>query len=197
MYQKIIHKRYQRRRFGILALVAAALLSASWMLWQYGVDLLSRSSNYDEMIREAARRNCVDPLLVKAVIWRESRFDRSARGSRGEVGLMQIMPEWAATDWAEAKGTRPPGVASLYMPALNIEIGSWYLAKGLRKWSKYRDREALALAEYNAGAKAANKWRPPDFDGDALGRIDYASTRSYVSSIISKYEEYAVNREAE
>ena len=52
------------------------------------------------MIEQAGLRNGVDPCLLKAVIWRESRFDRTAIGSKGEVGLMQVMPKYAGLEWA-------------------------------------------------------------------------------------------------
>ena len=52
----------------------------------------ARFQQYDKLIRAVATENHVDPMLVKAVVWRESRFNPRAHGRAGELGLMQIMP---------------------------------------------------------------------------------------------------------
>ena len=75
-------------------------------------------------------------------------------------------------------------------PALNIEIGSWYLGRALRNWQGYKDQVALALCEYNAGRKNALAWKPKDKNGTVIGNITYKSTREYVGDILRKYEEY-------
>jgi soluble lytic murein transglycosylase len=196
MYQKIIHKRYQRKRLGFLAIFAICLIVLSGLLWRYGLDFFSENDSYDTLIIEAAERYCVDSCLLKALIWRESKFNKFALGAKGEIGLMQLMREWAVTDWAKAKGIPIPPKAALYAPRLNVEIGTWYLAKGLHKWKKYDKFDALALAEYNAGRTAANKWKPPEYDGDVITRITYTATKNYVATIINKYDEYSVRREA-
>lgn len=73
------------------------------LIWRAVVwisDYSERFTKYDKMIEQAGLRNGVDPCLLKAVIWRESRFDRTAIGSKGEVGLMQVMPKYAGLEWA-------------------------------------------------------------------------------------------------
>jgi soluble lytic murein transglycosylase len=196
MYRKIIHRRYQGRRFSLLIALAVLLLGMSWYFRRFAYDFFSRSSNYDKLIKEAADRHCIDSCLLKAVIWRESRFDPSSLGNDGEIGLMQVMREWAVTEWAKEFGAKLPVEGVIFSPRLNIEIGSWYLARSMRKWRKYKHREELALAEYNAG-NIVKKWVPSETDGDVVDRISYPSTRSYVISIMDKYGEYSIRREAE
>ncbi len=176
-----------------LLLVAASAVLAAVLLWQ-GIrklcDFCDRYSRYDALILEAGRRNGVDPRLLKAVIWRESRFRPDARGTKGEIGLMQIMPKASAQDWADAQGVKLPSRGALADPALNIEIGSWYLGRALWKWRGYKDHVVLALAEYNAGPRNARAWKPQTPEGSALDKISIASTLSYVKSILGKYETY-------
>src|SRR5205807_9048265 len=76
-----------------LILAGAAALYAGWQ------GRLERSQ--DKPIRAAARRYRVEPALVKAIVWRESRFNPAARGRVGELGLMQLHED-AAREWAHA-----------------------------------------------------------------------------------------------
>ena len=174
--------------FGIPAILAAVFL---WKGVHYGRTYLEKYHRYDSLIEAAGRRNGVDPALLKAVIWRESRFDRHAKGTKGEVGLMQIMVQFAAKDWAAAHKRPAPSKGALSDPELNIEIGSWYLGRALKRWSEYRECTALALCEYNAGPTRAEAWKPPDKNGTVIDRIDIASTVSYVTVILTKQKEYA------
>ncbi len=177
----------------ILLFVSAAALLAAFGVWKvvsYIQEYRASQHAYDEIILEASARNGVDPNLVKAVIWRESRFRPYVRGSSGEIGLMQIMPDKAAVDWAKRNSQSVPSRGALFTPRLNIEIGSWYLANALRRWSRYKDQLVLALCEYNAGITRASAWKPVDRDGDVRSRITISSTLSYVNSILAKYEEY-------
>ena len=59
----------------------------------------ARFHQYDRLIRSVALEHHLDPMLVKAVVWRESRFDSTKRGTHGERGLMQVS-EVAANEWA-------------------------------------------------------------------------------------------------
>ena len=150
----------------------------------------ARFKAYDAIIVKAGERNGVDPALLKAVIWQESKFDSSTIGSKGEIGLMQIMQKFAAADWAKAHSRRTPSIGALSDPELNIEIGSWYLGRALQRWNKYRDCYVLALCEYNAGPTRANKWKPANPAGDVRQKITIPSTLSYVNDIMDRYETY-------
>lgn len=149
---------------------------------------------YDKFIMHAGTKNNIDPALIKALIWRESRFNHIALGEKGEVGLMQIMPgeRAAAADWAIAHCRLIPSEEELFNPELNIEVGAWYLARALNRYRGYRDAIALALCEYNAGPSRAEEWVPdPDTpDESVFELISISSTKKYVRDILNKYEDY-------
>lgn len=177
----------------ILILVSAAAVCVAAGIWKvYSVvrEYQVSGDAYDDIILETADRYGVDPALVKAVIWRESRFRPYVRGRAGEIGLMQIMPDKAVVDWAKRFRVPVPNKGALYVPRLNIEIGTWYLGNALKRWAAYKDNLVLALCEYNAGIKRANAWKPVDRNGDVRERITISSTLSYVNSILAQYEDY-------
>lgn len=187
-------KEYKRSvHIALMLLCCIFALCAAMFLWKtagWVYDYFSRSSRYDSCILHAAYRNHIDPALVKALIWQESRFDRNAKGLKGEVGLMQIMRNYAVTDWASVHKRSVPSRGALYDPELNIEIGSWYLARALRRYQSYRHAVALALCEYNAGARRASDWKPKDPSGEVIERISIPSTKAYVKAILARYEYY-------
>ncbi len=189
-------KKSRKAQFLVLLAISLIAVCSVIVLWRIGAflyDYYARFSRYDELIVKAALRNDVDPCLIKAVIWKESRFDKRARGLKGEIGLMQIMPDLAAADWARVKGFRTPPRGALFDPELNIEIGSWYLSRALRKWRAYRECVPMALSEYNAGARRVNLWKPASRDGTFRERIAIPSTRTYVDEIMEKYRDYRKN----
>ncbi|MDE1170854.1 MAG: lytic transglycosylase domain-containing protein [Verrucomicrobium sp.] len=180
-----------RRQQILLVLAAAVLLlgAAAW-LWQRKAVALQR--RYDPIIVPIAARLGVDPLLVRAIIWRESRFDPRARGLKEERGLMQVTPGVAA-EWAQIHRLSPIDPDLLYEPAVNIAIGSWYFARMLHHWNGADRPEAFALAEYNAGRSNVLRWVDPakPLDAGAMEpRITYKATRRYVDTILSRYAEY-------
>jgi len=150
----------------------------------------NRRDRYKDLIEQAGRRNGVDPDLIRAVIWRESNFERTMIGGKGEIGLMQIMPSSGAAEWARVNKRAVPTKAQLSDPRLNIEIGSWILGRALKHWVGYKDQIALALCEYNAGYSRANAWKPQNPAGPVFERIKIDSTKKYASDIIRKYGEY-------
>ena len=194
----IYRSRKERRGksyFLLLFLVTVFAAGIAYSLWRGGealYDYYSRSSRYDRIIRNAGLRNHIDPALIKAVIWKESRFDRRALGLKGEIGLMQIMPGsgYAAEDWARAHRCRVPSKGALYDPELNIDIGSWYLGRALSRYRKYKDAAALALCEYNAGPRRASDWKPGDPSQPVADRITIPSTKQYVKDILNRYALY-------
>lgn len=149
---------------------------------------------YANEIKQAAARHNVDPQLVRAVVFQESRFKHDAVGRKGEAGLMQVMPKNAAADWARLNGRKTPSHAELMQVELNLEIGVWYLAKALNKWQKYKDQIPLALIQYNAGERRAERWKPETFDGDAVSRIKIPSTSAYVKNTMRRYRKYLQNK---
>ena len=151
-------------------------------------------TRYLDRIYVASARHGVDPQLVRAVIFQESRFDSGVIGSKGEVGLMQVHLKGAVADWAKFHKKKLPSHAALFNVDLNLEIGVWYLARALKRWEKYRDRIPLALVQYNAGAARADRWKPERFDGQVIPGIKIASTRIYVKKIMGRYHKYLRNK---
>jgi soluble lytic murein transglycosylase-like protein len=124
-----------------------------------------RASQWDDVIDFHAREQGVRADLVRAVIQVESAFNPRARSHKGAMGLMQLMPSTA----------RDLGVRNAYDPLENIRGGVTYL-RGLL--DQFNGNEELALAAYNAGPGAVNKYGgtvPP-----------YRETKDYVSRIQGK-----------
>ncbi|MCC7418147.1 MAG: lytic transglycosylase domain-containing protein [Acidobacteria bacterium] len=121
-----------------------------------------RSRAFEPLIQEHARRNGIRPDLVRAVMQVESAFDPRARSPKGAMGLMQLMP---AT-------MRQFGVKDAYDPADNVRAGAAYLRELL---DRYEGNEALALAAYNAGPGAVDRY------GAAVP--PYRETREYLERV--------------
>jgi len=153
-------------------------------------DLTVDDTKYADQIRESAERYGLPPELVRAVVFQESRFNPAAVGGKGEVGLMQLLPEGAVAEWAKAAGRTAPGSRELADVRTNLNIGCWYLSRAVRRWEKFDCKYELALAQYNAGESRAAKWKPEEYDGDVIDRIGIKSTRHYVSRIMKRYEYY-------
>jgi soluble lytic murein transglycosylase len=134
---------------------------------------------YSEIVREQARAKGLDPALVAAVIYQESRFRRDARSSSGAVGLMQLRPE-TARGIALRTGGIAFRVSDLTDPAINIRYGSWYLQNLLDKY----ENERLALAAYNAGQGNVDRWLSNG------GEIGFAETRAYVERVAELKQVY-------
>ena len=174
----------------LFALIGVLLGVGVWKAGTFAFNYADRSSRYDKLIVSAGRRNGVYPPLLKAVIWKESRFDSTCRGSKGEIGLMQIMPQAAVKDWENTFRRKVPSDGALTDPELNIEIGSWFLGRALDRWKEYSDAETLALCEYNAGIQRAESWKPLLHDGKVMENIDIESTRKYVRDILERRDQY-------
>jgi len=151
----------------------------------------ARFQRYDELIRSVAIAHHLDPMLVKAVVWRESRFDPKKYGGAGERGLMQVS-EKAANEWARENKIDNFRVEQLFDPKTNIDAGTWYLRRAFEHWETQSDPLPFALAEYNAGASRAQRWFGAGeiTTSQFLGNIDFPATRNYVKSILDRYAFY-------
>jgi len=154
----------------------------------------ARFQQYDQLIRATATANQLDPMLVKAVVWRESRFDPRKLGAARERGLMQVS-EIAAQEWAKENHRENFQVEELFDPATNLRAGAWYLHRAISHWQQMRDPVPFALAEYNAGASRAQRWAGGEgtkpISGSAFQRnIDFPGTKKYVQSILDRYRFY-------
>ena len=182
------------RRSAVPWCIAAAVLLllglAAYLERNRVRDWVVDDTKFSREITFFAGRHGIDPRLVRAVIFQESRFDPDCKGSKGEVGLMQILPKGAAADYVMRHKLPPYSRRALANPKLNLEIGCWYLARAMKRYKDYRNGTALALAQYNAGARRSDKWKPPVKTGEVIPRINIKSTRKYVSSIIRRYRRY-------
>src|SRR3954453_2898293 len=80
----------------------------------------ARFRQYDGLIRVIAAEHQLDPMLVKAVVWRESRFDSRKIGSAGERGLMQVTTK-AAQEWAQENHVENFRPEELFDSKINLE----------------------------------------------------------------------------
>ena len=127
---------------------------------------------YESIVRGHAENYSLDPALLAAVIYQESKFDTEARSKAGAVGLMQLQPE-TARGIALRTGGSKFHVDDLTNPEINVRYGSWYLRHLLDKY----DEERLALAAFNAGQGNVDSWRK------AGKGIAFAETRHYVDRV--------------
>jgi soluble lytic murein transglycosylase len=178
-----------RRIVAIICLVLVlglGLLAGGYVRW------VRLESSQDDSIRTASLRYDVDPSLVKAVVWRESRFNPLAEGRAGELGLMQLR-EIAAQEWADAERVADYDHRHCLDAQTNTLAGTFYLGKLLRRYRHTDNPVPYALADYNAGRSNVLKWM-----GGAGGtnstvfmeQIGFPMTRDYVSQVMKRSRRY-------
>lgn len=129
-----------------------------------------RPKDAKQMIRETVRKHNLPPQLVglvESVIRQESGFHANAVSPKGAIGLMQLMPGTARQLGVDPKD-----------PAQNIDAGTRYLTELLAKYEKGDDQVVRALAAYNAGPGAVDKYN---------GVPPYRETRDYVRRVVANY----------
>ena len=119
----------------------------------------------DQVVRDAAKRNRLDPDFVSSVIKAESNFKTRAVSKKGAQGLMQLMPSTAAQ----------LGVNNPFDPRENVEAGTAHLSALL---DRYNDDPVKALAAYNAGAHRVTQYN---------GVPPYYETRAYIAKIVRDF----------
>jgi soluble lytic murein transglycosylase len=136
---------------------------------------------FDEQVRAASRRTGLPESLIYAIIRQESLFRADAASSAGAIGLMQLLPETARLT-AKRVGLPAPTRAQLTEPAVNVPLGSAFLASLVQR---FEGETALATAGYNAGPNAARRWLPPaPIDLDVWAEnIPFNETRAYVQRV--------------
>jgi soluble lytic murein transglycosylase len=127
---------------------------------------------YSEYVRVHAREHHLDPALVAAVIYQESKFRTSVESSSGAIGLMQLTPP-TARGIAVRTGGANFHTSDLYDAEINIRYGAWYLADLFEKYHS----ERLVLAAYNAGQGNVDAWRAK---GES---IQFPETVAYVRRV--------------
>ena len=139
-------------------------------------------------IREQAQQKNLDPALIAAVIYAETKFE-PRESSAGAEGLMQILPS-TAEDLARRSGGTTFTTKDLGEPKVNIAYGSYYLRYLL---NHYHGEELPAVAAYNAGLTNVDKWvAKAKFEGKALSdkAIPFPQTRAYVQKVLAAQKQY-------
>lgn len=147
---------------------------------------------FDSIFAEAGDLYEVDPALVKAVAWQESRLNPDAKGGVGELGLMQLT-DMASFEWADTEGIKTFSPGHLVHPRTNAMAGSFYLAKMLKRYQD-KDRPIIyALADYNAGRKAVMGWMEEAGATNSfvfLEQMDYPGTKAYIRSVLDYHHDF-------
>lgn len=175
-----------RKPLACLLVLLLGGIGGYWWWYQW------RDHSQDGPILAAARRYGVQPSLVKAIVWRESRFNPKRRGRAGEIGLMQIR-ESAAREWAAAERLKGFTTEHLLDPGTNTLAGTWYLQKLLKRYARTDNPLPYALADYNAGRGNVLKWERGSASSsseDFVKQIGFPGTKNYVRAVTRRYEHY-------
>jgi soluble lytic murein transglycosylase len=182
----------RRRRRGVLglaaAIVAVVVFVLAMPLAQQAVNDLGLPLRYSSVIRQQAAEKKLDPALVAAVIYAETKFNPRT-SSAGAEGLMQILPQ-TAEFLAHKSGATTFTTADLSTPQVNIAYGSYYLRYLL---DEYHGTTWQAIAAYNGGEANVDRWIA---DARAHGRklsigeIPFPETRAYVQRVLSARSAY-------
>lgn len=181
---KILNRKKTRIIIGfLLVLIVAAAAGAIWWIRSA---IFPRA--YQPLVREAAAKYDLDPLLVAAVVLVESKFDPDAVSPKNAVGLMQIMPG-TAVDVAAMQKRKNFDITQLKKPHVNLDMGCFYLKRLLKR---YRGDMALSLAAYHAGPRNVNKWLKQAGSQDIIkgqeivAGFAFEVTAHYVENVIGK-----------
>jgi soluble lytic murein transglycosylase len=173
---------------GLIAAVGALLIIGLHPL-KHAVEEITLPLRHEDIIRQQAQKKNLDPALVAAVIYQESKFsDRTSIA--GARGLMQITPDTARFIAKQSGGIRFVQ-DDLATPQINIAYGTWYL-----RWllDRYDGRQPLALAAYNAGFSHVDEWVKNAGGPDAFDPktdIPFPETRNYVQQVLERRKDYA------
>ncbi len=170
------------RRIVVSMALVAALAAAALAVWRsepVWLDRLRYPLRYETIVTTHARNYDLDPALLAAVIYTESRFRADARSSAGALGLMQLLPETGQAIALRTGGDRFV-VSDLLDPEINVRYGSWYLRELRRKYGSV----PTALAAYHAGQGNVDRWRE-----QGVG-IQFPETRAYVDDVLDAVAVY-------
>ena len=184
--------RARRRRRGVYGLVAAAalvILAVALMpIARRAVSEFGLPLRYQDVIREQAAAKHLDPALIAAVIYAETKFDPQT-STAGAEGLMQLLPA-TALFLAHKSGATNFHVSDLGTPTVNIAYGSYYLRYLL---DEYHGSKLEAIAAYNGGEANVNRWvAHAHADGDPfrLADITFPETQAYVQRVLQAQHDY-------
>ena len=168
------------------AIIAVLLLVLP--LAKRAVNSLGLPLQYSSVIRQEASAKHLDPALVAAVIYAETKFDPRSSAA-GAEGLMQIMPQ-TALYLAHRSGATTFTTTDLSTPAVNIAYGSYYLRYLL---DEYHGNVTDALAAYNGGESNVDRWiaaARAQGHGLTVDAIPFPETRAYVAKVLSAEQKY-------
>jgi soluble lytic murein transglycosylase len=168
--------------------VAIGLIVAFAPRLEHAVRELALPLQDASVIRQQASEKHLDPALIAAVIYAETKFDPRP-SSAGAQGLMQILPS-TAEFLAHLSGGVSFQTGDLATPSINIAYGSYYLRYLL---NHYQGSEMLAVAAYNAGLTNVDEWvARARAEGKELTveAIPFAQTREYVRRVLSAQRAY-------
>jgi soluble lytic murein transglycosylase len=175
-----------RRRAAVGGAAVVLLAGGGVIGWRLGLEEVIREVTlplrHDDIIRKEAAERDLDPALVAAVIYAESRF-RDQTSEAGARGLMQITPD-TARKVAELSGGTEFVIEDLSDPDVNIAYGCYWLRHLL---DRFGGEEVAALAAYNAGPENVEAWGGAEIE---LDDILFPETRAYVEEVLDKREEY-------
>jgi len=181
-----------RRRRGIWiaagGVTAVVLVILTAPLFNRAIENFSLPLRDQDIIREQAADKHLDPALVAAVIYAETKFDPRP-SSAGAEGLMQILPQ-TAEFLARRSGAKTFTLTDLATPAVNIAYGSYYLRYLL---DEYGGSKLLALAAYNGGEANVDQWLAAARSrGQRLTveQIPFPETRAYVEKVLQAQRDY-------
>jgi soluble lytic murein transglycosylase len=174
---------------GLLTLAGIGLVAlAALGPVEKGIREITLPLRHEDIIRQQAQDKRLDPALIAAVIYQESKFqDRTSPA--GALGLMQILPE-TAHYIAEKSGGTQFTTEDLSTPQINISYGSWYLRYLI---DHYDGETTLAVAAYNAGETNVDEWvagagGAENFD--EAEHIPFPETRHYVQNVFEHRRRY-------
>lgn len=139
-----------------------------------GIPPAAAPTDSNSLVSQVASDYGLSPNLLQAVVETESGGNPAATSSAGAMGLMQLMPETAAS----------LGVTDAYNPASNLNGGAKYLRGLINRYGDLR----LALAAYNCGPGTLSRLGVTNWDRDQ-GKLP-AQTQAYVPKVLSLYGEY-------
>jgi soluble lytic murein transglycosylase len=177
----------RRRRIGVLAGAAlvVVLVIVAMPLFKQAYQRATLPLAYAPVIRQQAADKHLDPALIAAVIYAETKFD-SRTSPAGAEGLMQILPD-TARFLAHRSGATTFSVSDLGTPEVNIAYGSYYLRYLL---DAYGGSKTLALAAYNGGEANVNRWVAHFGRDMTVYEIPFPETRAYVLKVTQAQHDY-------
>jgi soluble lytic murein transglycosylase len=183
---RVVRRRRLRALVAVVVVVVGAVLLLP--LARRAIEHFELPLQYTSIIRQEAAQKRVDPALIAAVIYAETKF-YPRTSAAGAVGLMQIEPR-TAEFLARRSGGTTFEVSDLSEPDVNIAYGSYYLRYLL---DEYGGNKMLALAAYNGGESNVDTWvAQARRQGHALtiGDIPFPETRDYVTKVLTEERNY-------